>query len=1181
MKAGETRTCKVCGTQVPASREVCPVCALRAAIGGEASAENSASEPSLAGSNSEPIGRRFENYELMLDTDGRPIELGRGVMGITYKAFDVDLLCPVTLKVISERYVGDQAARLRFLREARAAASVRDANVASVFHLGITDGNYFYAMEFVEGQTLERFVERAGRLDVKLALEITTQVARGLAAIDKRKLVHRDIKPSNIMVLVEEESVVTAKIIDLGLSKPATDAPAEAAISTPGAFAGTPEFASPEQFAGVSVDIRSDLYSLGVTLWEMLTGLAPFTGTPAEVMHQHLHAPLPIDQLQDVPEPVVALLEVLLDKDPMQRLQTPAELLKFMPMVADAIARGQTITVQSLRKMSVVESHTTTRAPAVKPGPKRISVARLPVTGSDVFGREEDLAFLDAAAAHPRVNVVSIVAWAGVGKSTLVNCWLRRIAAEDYRSAELVFAWSFYRQGTSGQSSSADEFVDTALAWFGDPDPRVGTAWEKGERLAKLIAHHRTLLVLDGLEPLQHPPGPQEGRLREPALQALLRELAAFNTGLCIVTTRLPIADIAEHEGVSALRRELERLPSDAGAKLLRALGVKGREVELRTASDEFRGHCLALTLLGSYLTDAYAGDIRCRGEVSARLVGDARQGAHARKVMESYQRWFGEGPELAVLRLLGLFDRPADAKALEALLKPPAIRGLTESLTNLSPSERRTILARLRRGKLLADEDPHNPGQLDAHPLIREYFGEQLRSQRTEAWKECNQRLFTHYRALAPQLPESFREMEPLFLAVLCGCNAGLYREALHEVYLPRIQRGNACFAANVLGARSTLLAVLAHFFEQGHWGSTVETDVEGQSLTPEDQLFLLMQAGLYLTLTRGLGAPEARVCYERAEPLCHSLNRPELLYSGLMNQYVFSLATDRFTKTMQIAKRVFLLAKNQNDLALMIGAYRAVAAALYFLGDFEAARHNARCGLQIWHSGGIQSPVEEIYAPPVICLMVEALSDWHLGEIGSCQAIIARAISIAKELRDPHALAAALLWETKLSHFERNPAKVAHLASDLIELSTRQNFDFWLPAAEILRGWARSASRSASEGIACIEDAIRNYRATGAMLRMPYFLALKAEAFHFADHIPEALEAITEAEAWVERSEERWWCAELHRLRGVFLAAMGADKAQVEASFQVAIRTAREQRSTSLEARAEATYAEYCSRK
>src|SRR6201987_4249932 len=133
MKVGDRRTCKVCGTQVSASREVCPVCALRAAITEEASTDNSASEPALVGSIPEPVGRRFENYELMLDPDGRPIELGRGVMGITYKAFDVDLLCPVTLKVIGEKYVGDKSARRRLLSEKRVPPRVRGGNVPPGF----------------------------------------------------------------------------------------------------------------------------------------------------------------------------------------------------------------------------------------------------------------------------------------------------------------------------------------------------------------------------------------------------------------------------------------------------------------------------------------------------------------------------------------------------------------------------------------------------------------------------------------------------------------------------------------------------------------------------------------------------------------------------------------------------------------------------------------------------------------------------------------------------------------------------------------------------------------------------------------------------------------------------------------------------------------------------------------
>src|SRR5262249_50029712 len=281
----EVHTCAACGTKFSATREgkLCPVCALRRAVGDisaldEALYPSTGSEPSSEEAEPGSLVHRFENYELMLDENGNPIELGRGSMGVTYKAFDVDLRCPVTLKVINERYLSDESARLRFFREARAAASVRHPNVAWVLHLGRTGQNYFYAMEFVEGDTLEHLIKRSDRLDVKLALEIATQVAAGLAAVHEQHLVHRDIKPTNIMVRLKEEGGVTAKVIDLGLAKTLDESASEAGISSPGAFAGTPEFASPEQFAGVGVNIRSDLYSLGVTLWVMVTGQTPFRG---------------------------------------------------------------------------------------------------------------------------------------------------------------------------------------------------------------------------------------------------------------------------------------------------------------------------------------------------------------------------------------------------------------------------------------------------------------------------------------------------------------------------------------------------------------------------------------------------------------------------------------------------------------------------------------------------------------------------------------------------------------------------------------------------------------------------------------------------------------------------------------------------------------------------------------
>src|SRR5262249_17520368 len=211
-----------------------------------------------------------------------------------------------------------------------------------------------------------------------------------------------------------------------------------------------------------------------------------------------------------------------------------------------------------------------------------------------------------------------------------------------------------------------------------------------------------------------------------------------------------------------------------------------------------------------------------------------------------------------------------------------------------------------------------------------------------------------------------------------------------------------NTSFAAKVLGVRGALLSVLAHFFQHGHWGSPVQMGGEGQSLTREDQLVVLMQAGLYLTATRGLGSPQARICYESAEPLSRSLNRPVLLYVALIGQWRYSFITDKLTATMQIAERLYSLAKEQNDPALMIGAYRALAATRLFLGNFETARQDARHGVQIWRSGKVQFHVEEYYAPVVGCLCFLAMCEWYLGEIASCQANIDKAISIANERND-----------------------------------------------------------------------------------------------------------------------------------------------------------------------------------
>jgi TolB-like protein len=343
------RACSVCGTLLADDSAYCPVCALHGILETQGD--------SVSDTSSE---LRFEHYQVLRNEDGTPLELGHGGMGVTYKAIDTHLRCPVALKIITAQFIGNESARSRFVREARAAASVHHSNVATVHHLGETGGNYFYAMEFVEGETLETLIRRRGRLEIEPALEVVTQVATGLTAIHKQHLVHRDIKPSNIMIASKGDRLENVKIIDLGLAKGVT----EDALSIAGSFIGTPAYASPEQFAGLGTDIRSDLYSLGVTLWEMLSGKPPFYGSAAELMDQHQHAALPIEKLKGIPTPVVALLQVLLAKDPNERFQAPAQLQQALTRVREAVRSGSKLSPDELRSAGELVA---ARSPKAKP----------------------------------------------------------------------------------------------------------------------------------------------------------------------------------------------------------------------------------------------------------------------------------------------------------------------------------------------------------------------------------------------------------------------------------------------------------------------------------------------------------------------------------------------------------------------------------------------------------------------------------------------------------------------------------------------------------------------------------------------------------------------------------------------------------------------------------------------
>src|SRR6184192_2472606 len=324
-RASAVTNCSICGEPLNAKGD-CVACLLRRGLGGSI-AENGPSASLV-----------FGDFEVARREDGSFWELGRGAFGVTYLAVDNVLRRRVALKVIDVPAAarGSHTVRERFLREARAAAALRHPNVAAIYQFGASpDASHcYYAMELVEGETLETRVRRDGPLTVELALEIAVQVTRALMAAAAQGLIHRDLKPGNIMLTPDNAATteLEVKVIDFGLAKAIADAGGEADL-THGEFVGTPNFASPEQFGSGPVDAHSDIYSLGATLWFALTGLAPHSGsTIEEIRDRQARDDLPVEQLvaRKVPEPIIKLLRCTLAVDPARRPASARELMEAL-----------------------------------------------------------------------------------------------------------------------------------------------------------------------------------------------------------------------------------------------------------------------------------------------------------------------------------------------------------------------------------------------------------------------------------------------------------------------------------------------------------------------------------------------------------------------------------------------------------------------------------------------------------------------------------------------------------------------------------------------------------------------------------------------------------------------------------------------------------------------------------
>jgi len=508
----------------------------------------------------------------------------------------------------------------------------------------------------------------------------------------------------------------------------------------------------------------------------------------------------------------------------------------------------------------------------------RVDISRIDkYAPTELIGREDELKLLDDAwlkvrrAEPKRPHILTFVALGGEGKTSLVAKWAAQLAYENWPGCDSAFAWSFYSQGTREQyASSSDLFLKEAITFVGNDDDKQfaasnAGAYEKGQRLARIVGQRRALLILDGLEPLQYAPtSPTPGELKDGGIVALLKGLAAHSNGLCIVTTRYSLPNLKTFRQTTAPEIRLTRLSQLAGIHLLKTLGVNGSTKEFETLVEDVKGHALTLNLLGTYLRDAHGGDIRRRDLIKLEEADAEEQGGHAFRVTEAYGDSFEKEGEkgkraLAILQILGLFDRPMSANCLEQLLEEPVIVNLTEPLVGLSEAQLNITFKRLEDAKLLTvkRETSRALSSLDAHPLVREYFARQLRTQQVDSWRAAHRRLYEHLCATTPDKDKpTLEDLEPLYQAVAHGSNAGLEQGACEDVYRDRILRGLKHYTWYSLGVYGSELGAQACFFETP-W-SCVSSRIREAT-----QAWLLNEAGVCLCasgrLTEALEAMRA----------------------------------------------------------------------------------------------------------------------------------------------------------------------------------------------------------------------------------------------------------------------------------------------------------------------------------
>jgi len=1078
-------------------------------------------------------------------------ELGRGGMGVVYRARDASLGRDVALKFLPAEYAGDLERLERFLREARTASALNHPNICTVHALGQHKEQPFIVMEFVEGQTLQALAAR--RPAVQETAALLRQAARALAAAHGAGVVHRDIKPENIMV--RDDGYV--KVLDFGLARQLPsfmrDGSDDLSSTVPGAILGTATCMSPEQTRGEAASSASDIFSLGVVLYQLAAGRHPFEAGSTLEMLQTIAAgqPVSLSRLNAaIPVALENLTEAMLHKDPRLR-PTAVEVEAILAMLVSGQGRRASATAAS-------------RA---------------------IVHRKPQLAALRAAldrADAGQGSMVCLVGEPGIGKTTLVEDFVETLTA-DGQACFLGRGFCSERQADTAAYLPVVDALEDLLR--GDGSGSVA-------RLMQLAAPtwYAQLASATAVTSRSRDDGQDiEISERASSQQAMLREFC----NLLQEVSRLgrvvlffddvhwadaATVDLLAHFGRHCTGLRVVVLVTYRPTELLLGphpfhrvkLELQGRDActELAVGFLDREDICAYLSLaFPEHIFPADFADLIHRAtEGSPLFMVDLLRYLRERGVIaKAMGRWslamelpdlrqhLPESVRSVIQRKLELLDdldrRLLVAASVRGCDFESAVVARALSLDAADVEERLQRLDRVHGLVRLLREDEFP----DRTPTLRCAFVHVLYQQALYAGLQPSRRAALAI-ALAGALAEHYGDAHAVASQLACLYEVGRdFQRAAQHFWLA------AQNAASVFAHREAIVLTrrgLRHL-------DGVPESAERRAL----ELGMQTTLGMQLQVTQGFAAREAKQAYSRARELCHQAPGAAL-FPVLWGLWLFSKVRSELPKAQEMADELLALARQLQNPDLALQAHQALGMTAFCRGLPATAIQHVEQSATLYdadrhHTHSFMFGQD----PGVICKSFGAVALWLLGYPDQARAQSDEAISMSRRL-SPSSRAVAMHFAAMLQQCCRDGSQARARAEASSAIAAEHRFSFWQAGAGVLGGWALAATGSPDEGLDRVRQGLRDWTATESVTYQTYYLGLLAEMLRARGQVVEARRCIEDALALVEQTGERLYEAELYRLKGEL--SLPAEEDQADDCFYRAVDVARRQEAKSLELRA-----------